>query len=355
MKEKSKKVMMLATSAATQGGISSVVKIYRELDFWKQYHIKWLETHIDGSKGKKLFYAVRSFGYFILAAPLYDLIHIHLSEVPSMLRKFPFFLLSRLYGRKIVLHFHFGRPETTINSRFKRLYRYMFSKADRVIVLSPSLKMLIKEHLSLSGNIVVIYNPCLAIDKKTSVSNIKEPLILYAGVLTQRKGYADLLRAFAFIAKQYPDWMLVFAGTGAIEDGKQKAADFNISNQTRFAGWVSGKEKADLFSKASIFCLPSYMEGFPMAILDALAYGIPVVTTPVGGIPDIIRNQKNGLLFPSGDIPALSHQLKMLMSNARLRKDLSKQSRLMAETLFNPKTIEKQICTLYESVLTKQA
>jgi len=347
---KNKKVMMLATSVSTQGGITAVIKVYQQLPFWQQYHIKWLETHCDGGLWKKLCYALRSFGRFLFTAPSYDLIHIHLSEIPSMLRKLPFFLCARLYGCKVVLHFHFGAPETTINSRLKFLYRYMFAKADRVIVLSLSLKNLINDYLHLSDNIVVIYNPCPIVDK-TAIVTARKNRILYAGMLALRKGYADLLQAFSSIANHYPDWTLIVAGTGDIEKVKQQAAELNIAHRVRFVGWVGGQQKADLFSETSIFCLPSHTEGLPMALLDAFAYGIPVVATPVGGIPDIIRNQENGLLFPAGDVSALSRQLSLLMDNPPLRQHLSQQSCLMAKTLFNPEAIEKQLCTLYESLI----
>jgi glycosyltransferase involved in cell wall biosynthesis len=342
---------MVATSPTTRGGISSVLKVYQQCDFWKDYNIKWVVTHTDGSLFKKMYYALKSFFSFIFIAPRYNLVHIHLSEVPSMLRKLPFFLISRLYHKKIVIHFHSYDPGTTINSRFKPFYRFMFSKADRVIVLSSSWKNWLKDSLRISDTLVVLYNPCM--DVEAIMPEARQNIILFAGALTVRKGYADLIRAFGGIASQAIDWKLVFAGSGEIEKGKKLAEELGISNQIEFAGWVNGTDKAKLFASARIFCLPSYAEGFPMAILDAYSYGIPVITTPVGGIPDIIKDKVNGLLFTPGDIQSLSNCLLQLITHPKERNALRQESYRMAKTIFNPKEIEKQLCALYDELLSR--
>lgn len=77
-----------------------------------------------------------------------------------------------------------------------------------------------------------------------------------------------------------------------------------------FLGWVSGEAKDNAFKEAMIFCLPSYAEGFPMSVLDAWSYGLPVITTPVGGIPDVAQDGVNMLLFNPGDIDMLAKQMK---------------------------------------------
>jgi glycosyltransferase involved in cell wall biosynthesis len=263
-----------------------------------------------------------------------------------MLRKLPFFLVAKLYRKKVVLHFHSYDPATTINSRFKRFYRFMFSKADRVIVLTQTWKDLMKKHLSLSNHITIIYNPCTTTGDQASV--VKQNIILYAGSLIPRKGYADLIRAFHLIREQSAGWKLVFAGAGEIEEGKQLARESSISDRIEFAGWVSGEEKELLFASASIFCLPSYAEGFPMAILDAWSYGLPVIATPVGGIPDILKDKVNGLLFNPGDILTLTRQLLLLIEHPELRDALRRESSTLVTTIFNLQEIEKQICEIYQ-------
>lgn len=175
-------------------------------------------------------------------------------------------------------------------------------------------------------------------------------IILYAGTINERKGYADLIKAFAKIAKSYPEWEVVFAGNGEIEQGEALARELGIEPQIKFVGWVNGMEKDALFRKASIFCLPSYAEGFPMAILDAWAYGLPVITTPVGGIPDVAVDGENMLLFNPGDMDKLADNIERMITDDVLRHKISMASGEFALGQFNMITINKQLARIYESL-----
>jgi len=350
MRNKGKRVLVVATSRNTQGGISSVVNAHENCAYWKEYNVERLETHTDGSKWHKFKVAFISFLRFIFIAPRYDLVHIHLSEITSTLRKVPFFIIAKLYRKKTIIHFHSFDPQTTVNGKYKSVYKFLFSHADRVLVLSLSWKKWIKEYLGLSENIVVVLNPCLT-PISPDIQKEKQPVVLYAGAINNRKGYKDLIRAFALIANQCSDWQLVFAGTGEIEKGKQLATELAISKQVSFPGWITGDEKRKAFSTASIFCLPSYAEGFPTAILDACSYGLPFITTPVGGIPDIIKHNEDGLLFEPGDIDTLSKLLFLLISDKQLREKLGAASLKLAQTTFSLQQIGLQVRSIYQELL----
>jgi len=350
MRNKGKRVLIVATSGKTQGGISSVINAHEDCAYWKEYNIERLETHTDGSKWKKLRIALFAFLRFIFIAPRYDLIHFHLSEIASTLRKVPFFMVAKLYRKKTIIHFHSFDPQTTVNGKHKSVYKYLFSHADKVIVLSLSWKKWIKEYLGLSENIVVVLNPCIT-PISADIQKDRLPVILYAGAINDRKGYKDLINAFGMIANKVPDWKLILAGTGEIEKGKQLATELCISSQVSFPGWVIGTEKNALFATASIFCLPSYAEGFPTAVLDACSYGLPFITTPVGGIPDIINHNENGLLFEPGDIDTLSQLLFQLISDEVLRKRLADASLELAQTTFSLQEIGQQVRSIYQELL----
>ena len=169
--------------------------------------------------------------------------------------------------------------------------------------------------------------------------------------MNARKGYKDMIAAYASIAKEFPEWRIVFAGNGEVAQGKKLASDLGIAAQTEFLGWVSGNEKDKAFKEASIFCLPSYAEGFPMAVLDAWSYGLPVITTPVGGIPDVADDGENMLLFNPGDIDKLSLQMRRLISDEDLRERLHDRSLELAHTTFDAKRINEQIGEIYEELI----
>lgn len=342
------RVLIIATSHKTRGGITSVIKAHQKGEQWKKFHCKWIETHIDKGDFLKLLYFCKGWILFILNLPYFDIVHIHTSEPPSAIRKCLFMWWSKLWKKKVIVHFHAFSPETTINGKYQKVYKYLFSHANKVIVLSQLWEKYVNETFHLGDKIQVIYNPCTTeiLPEKYTKQNI----ILYAGTVNARKGYTDMIKAFAKIAFQYPNWEIVFAGNGEIENGTTLAKELGIDSQTQFLGWISGKDKDKIFKEASIFCLPSYAEGFPMAVLDAWAYGLPVITTPVGGIPDIAKDGENVLLFQPGDCDKLAIQMDRMIKDNILRNHLTKQSIILSQTTFNIDTINKEIGILYKKI-----
>jgi glycosyltransferase involved in cell wall biosynthesis len=341
------KILVLATSPKTKGGITAVIKAYQQCDLWDKYHCRWIATHSDKSGFMKVLYLIKGWLYFMVLLPFYDLVHIHTSEPPSAIRKCLFMPFVRLFRKKVIVHFHSFSPDSTIKSRWACLYQYLFDSADVVVALSPHWKREIENALPTvaKDKIRVLYNPCIS----EPFENVypKRKTILFAGVLVQRKGYTDLIRGFAQIAHKYPEWKLVMAGRGDMRKAQAVTIEYGVEDQVEFAGWVSGKEKDKLFKEASVFCLPSYAEGFPMAVLDAWAYGLPVIATPVGGLPDIAVDGENILLFPVGDVKTLSVKLELIINNNELREKLSSDGLKLSKTVFDKHTIASQLAQLY--------
>lgn len=343
------KVLVVATSRKTRGGITSVINAHEQGQQWSLFHCHWVQTHRDGNPLRKLGYLIGALIDFCCRLPFYDIVHIHISEPVSALRKIPFFVLSKILGKKTIIHFHSFSPETTILGMCRNVYKYLFTHADCVIVLSEFWKEIIIKNLPVYYNAIrVLYNPCpqCLIDKDVE----SKMQILYAGTLNERKGYKDLIKAFALIAKRYPDWKIVFAGNGEIEEGKNLAKNLGIAVQTEFIGWITGNMKAKVFQESSIFCLPSYAEGFPMAVLDAWAYGLPVITTPVGGIPDVAQDGKNMMLFMPGDTNTLAAKMDMMIRDVSLRNAIREESVKLSQTIFNIKVINERLGDIYTDV-----
>ena len=349
MKEK-KSALVVSTSSKTRGGITAVVNAYRTTPLWKDFNCVAIETHIDKSHFVKLAYFLKSLIKFIVSLPKARLVHVHLSAPMSAYRKYPFLVLTKTFKIPLIIHFHAFSAESTVDKRHYKLYSTIFRMADTVIVLSESWKQgLIKDLNIESSKIEVLYNPCPKITVHNDV--IKTNTILYAGTIENRKGYKDLINAFAIVAKVHPDWRLIFAGNGEISEGLQLAKELQMEEKVVFKGWVLGMEKAQLFSEAKVFCLPSYAEGFPMAVLDAWAYGLPVVTTPVGGIPDVAIDGTNMLLFHPGDIELLSEKLIQIISDKDLNKNISAASTAFSTTQFSLETITHQLKEIYQKNL----
>lgn len=342
-----KKVLVVATSRKTRGGITSVVKAHEQGDQWKEFGCEWIETHIDGSVFQKMSYFTKGLLRFIRKVGNADIVHIHMAAVE---RKMPFVFLSRLLNKATVIHLHFPDPQTTVfNPRKAWKYRWCLNRADRVIALSHSWKELLEKEWGIR-NIDVIYNPCPDISPAPAYNaSSYTPYILYAGNLSVRKGYRDLLEAFARVKDRMPGWTIKFAGNGELDNAREIACRLGISDRVELLGWVNGDEKDRAFRNASAYCLPSYAEGFPMGVLDAWAYHLPVITTPVGGLPEIIVDGRNALSFTPGDIEALSECL-LKVADPNVRTTLSCGAAALSEGMFNVATINRQVGALYKKL-----
>lgn len=341
------KVLVVATSRKTRGGITSVVKAHETGEQWKKYHCRWIETHRDGNVVRKLWYLGTALVEYIILLPFYDIVHIHIATTQSARRKRLFFYPAKWLKKKTILHFHPSNEKFLFEPYNQKLYRSLFMKADLVLVLSEQWRRWIKEALDIDKRIQILYNPCPTVNRR---EDLRERNILIAGTIIKRKGYEDIIRGFAKIASKHADWKIVFAGNGEIEQARNIAQEENITSQVSFLGWVNGKEKEKTFQKASIYCLASYGEGFPMGILDAWAYGVPCVATPVGGIADIIVDKKNGLIFPVGDTDKLAAQLELLIQDEKLRKHIVEGTDKYVNGLFNINRINKQLDLIYSSL-----
>ena len=342
-----KKVLVVATSRKTRGGITSVIKAHETGEQWKKYHCKWIETHRDGNSIRKLWYLFISLIEYIFLLPFYDIVHIHIATTQSAKRKQLFFYLAKWMKKKVIFHFYPSNEKFLFEPDSKKFYSRLFSQADLILVLSEQWKRWIKEALNITEHVEVLYNPCPTVNRR---EDLREHNILFAGTIIPRKGYMDLIRAFAKIASKYKDWKIVFAGNGEIDKAQLAIKELNIEQQVKFLGWVRGEQKDRAFQEASIYCLASDGEGFPMGVLDAWAYGIPCVVTPVGGIPDIVKDGVNGLIFPVGDIETLSQKLESLILDESLRKQIVVETDKYVKGMFNISVINKQLDKIYSTL-----
>lgn len=354
---KCKKVLVVATSRKTRGGITSVVKAHETGEQWKKYHCRWIETHRDGAAWRKLAYLIKAFAQFAFLIPFYDLVHIHTADASSATRKWIFACCAKLFRKKILVHVHLANEQSLLDSNVNQRLLKLLHLADNIIVLSPQWKRnLLQVMPEAENNTYVLYNPCMPVRRDNSITKKKQ--ILLAGTICRRKGYDTALKGFSLVAKKYPDWKIVFAGNpyllegfDELEDGKRLAKEYGIEEQVEWLGWISGKNKERVFNETSIYCLASVGEGFPMAVLDAWAYGLPCVVTPVGGIPDLVKDGEQGLLFPVGDSTKMAEALDKMMGNEHLREHIVSQTdKLVANTL-NIKEISHQLENIYQSIL----
>ena len=346
---------MLGTSKNTMGGISSVVKVYCESNLLSAHRIRYISTHKDGPKTAKAFIALNALFEFILStvnSPT-KLVHIHISSRASFWRKSIYVLISNVFRIPVILHLHGSEfqifYEDESGTAAKRFISYVFDSASHVVVLSDTWKDWVSS-ISKNPRIIPIYNPASLPPVATPFSARDEHTLLFLGRLGKRKGTYDLLHAIAKISGEFPNLKLLLGGDGEIDLVKGEVSRLGIENHVTLLGWVSGEQKEQLLKAASIYVLPSYNEGLPMSILEAMAAGLPIVSTPIGGIPEAITDGFEGRLVEPGDVDGLAAALRELLGNADLRQRMGAAARTKVENTFSADIIIPQVEAIYREL-----
>ncbi|NJE05206.1 glycosyltransferase family 1 protein [Thermococcus sp. M36] len=180
-------------------------------------------------------------------------------------------------------------------------------------------------------------------------------VVLYVSRMSPRKGPHVLLNAFQDITRSNDDVTLLMVGSGEMLPFLKAQARFlRMDDRVRFMGYVPGEELPKIFGIADLFVLPSITaEAFGIVILEAMASGVPVVATDVGGIPEVIRESESGLLVPPGNEPALRSAMEALLSDERLAHRLGENGRKAVEERYSWSKVVVEIEKAYEDALQK--
>ena len=343
-----KKVLIIGPSLKTKGGISSVINCHKSTTLWDDWGCLFLPSYHDKNNFYKILYFLKAFFYFFYVIKDFDIVHIHFSQSTSVFRKSIFFIFSKLFKKKIIVHYHGNNTFKNQYNLSYNIYKIFFTNSDAISVISEYWKKLITNRFSLNHTTVtVIHNP---VNFCVENSTYKENIILFAGSIIEAKGYRDLIFAFKIISNTYTDWFLYFAGDGEINDAKKLVNQLGLDKKIKFLGWIEGNVKHNIFHKTKIFCLPSYAEGFPMAILDAFSYKIPVVASNLKCYEDTLFNFRNLLFFNVGDIEKLAHCLKLLIDYPNLSNAFISNNETLIKNQFNLSIIITKLDKLYSSI-----
>jgi glycosyltransferase involved in cell wall biosynthesis len=344
---------MVGTDLAGMGGIRTVVEGYIQAGLFDEIDCTYVTTHRPGSHWTKLVAAVS--GWAEVAARLATLdaplVHVHLSSRASFWRKSVVCLLARLAGRPYLLHVHgseFAQFYEECSPRARRIVSGVLARAALVLALSEAWRMTLRE-ISPQARLDVLMNAVpLPPLEPAQRREEPEPTLLFLGEVARHKGVLELARSFAQVRRQFPRLKLVYGGTGsALQEVRDLTAELELGSRVQFTGWLEAERKRAAFAGATIFVLPSYVEGMPMALLEAMSCGLPTIATAVGGVPEIITHEANGLLIPPGDTAALAAAIARLMSDPQLRQRLGDAARATVAERFSLDTAVRRLLEFY--------
>ena len=257
--------------------------------------------------------------------------HINVAPRGSTFRKMAFAAVARASGVPVLLHLHgsgYDRFFEKCPSPGPSLIRRFFDRADRVAVLGDHWRSFASADLGVPEQKLLTVENGVPEPPSVALPNNSEAHLVFAGQLGSRKGVDVLLDSLAMLNPDTPNWRATLAGGGDPSPFQRQAQAAGIAHKVVFPGWLGEADVGRLMSSADIFVLPSRAENQPIAILEAMARGLPVVSTTVGAIPEQVEHGVSGLLAPPGDYRPLAIALARLIARPAERVMMGEAGRL---------------------------
>lgn len=338
------------------GGISAVVQ------YWSQYveELQYYPTY----KLSNVFVRIGLFAvsYFRLAIRMLidknvKILHLHTAADGSFWRKSLLANLGHLMGKRVILHVHASRFKDFYNEASGNKKRHILKtliNVDVLIVLSDSWKDWFVSIGVPQDRIVVLHNITpYPTEIKAAKVHDKKVHFLFMGEIGQRKGVFDILRALTNHRKELEGMIELRIGGNKHEEKLKKAInDGGLQDMVKFEGWVVGEKKLQMLNWADVFILPSFNEGLPVSILEAMSYGLPIISTPVGGIPEVVEIGRNGILVTPGNDEEIYNAISYYVRNREKIYQEGKQSELVVRT-YMPNCVLNDLKSIYENLIVK--
>lgn len=355
------KVLMVGPGSKAQGGITAVINNYRSSSLWSEFDCHHFSSSSDGPRLARSVYAIWRILVYMLRLVIIrpDLLVIHASGGLSFYRKFVYLLFGRLLRVPMILHLHpayFSEFYAEGSAGRRALIRAAGRWSARIIFLSavqrdPFLAVFPPDKL------VVVSNPVNCWPYQLLLRNW-EPAsrqILYLGWIIPAKGVYDLLDAVPAILREFPDAKVVFAGPKQVERLREMVRERGLDKSVEVLGWVQGFVRLRLLRTSRLLILPSYTEGVPNVILEAMASRLPIITTPVGGIPSVVTDGVTCVMVKPGAVDAIAAAICDLLRDERKCALLAEAGYREVVAKYNLETIAGQLRQVFTQVVTRSS
>ncbi len=304
------------------GGVGTLIGYM--LDAWRACPnaplVRVIDTRGEGGRAAG---AWRFLGAALLLARLcatrrVDLVHAHMTTRGSVARKSLLCGLARILGVPFAVHMHgadFAVFHARLHPAARRATGFVLRRAARVIVLGEGWRdFLVREAGLDAARIVIIVNGVPRPPPRPARAD-GPPRILFLGRIGDRKGVPELLAALASPSLSARAWHATIAGDGEVDRMVRLRDALGLADRVDLPGWASAAEAASLLGQADMLVLPSHHEALPVAVIEALSWQVPVITTPVGAVPEFLTDGVDALLVPPGDVPALARAICSLLDD----------------------------------------
>lgn len=322
-----KRVVMIGPSPSARGGMATVIATLLQHGYAQSGDCEFIATHVDGSLVFKMHTAARALARFswLLATGRVALLHAHVASGVSFWRKAMFISLAHLFGRPVIFHLHGGEFRAFIDQRlsgWKRGFALaLIRRSACVFALTRDAADWLERQGRMPG-IEIFPNPVAVrpVPREASMD------VFFLGRIEEKKGVFDLVRGFGRVHEKIPEARLVLAGDGAVDEARALAAALNIGDVVIFPGWVREEARAHWLSRAGVFVLPSHHEQMPMAVLEAMASGTPVIATRVGAVADMLEDGRCGTVVEVGDVSSMGEAILKILTDQQTARVLAERA-----------------------------
>lgn len=346
-------VVMLGPGLDVRGGVSGVERLLLNA-LPEEVHATHIATMVEGGKLTKtvtFMHAVAKLTMQLRRHP--DVVHIHFASGASNIRKIILARLALALKASVIMHAHGGgynKHWTRMSGLERKITLDTLLRVNRVVVLGEAWRSFFESIGVPKHRIVVLPNPVVLPESVPARPDNGKVRFVYFGLLSQRKGVYDLLEA---VAKLSPECrarvQFVLAGNGEIQQVREHATKIGVQDVVEIREWVDAVERDKLLAAANAFVLPSHAEGLPMSLLEAMAWGLPAISTPVGSISEYIVHGANGLLVEPGAVTELVAAIERLVSQDAERVYMGRLARATVEPLC-VKQYSTRMCAVYRSL-----
>lgn len=342
---------MIGPDSKQKGGIATVIKNFKDNFQFQNTEILFYSTWKEGILFYRLIRTIQSiilFPFFILNNDI-DIVHLHVAQAGSFYRKSLFLIMAKVMNRPVILHMHASQFDIFYKKNGetgKKYIKWIFEKANRVVVLSESW---LEFYQTIADSKFCVMENAVTVPK-VNYYNLHSKNIVCFGRLGKRKGTYDILNLAKRIQKKYPKYTFILYGDGEISKVHKIIENQKITN-VKIGGWIEGSKKQGILEDIKLHLLPSYSEGMPMSILETMGYGIPNITTCVGGIPKVITSGENGYLVHPGDIDSIEKLIIEVIENKEKMNRMSEESYQTIKRQFSIKAYHIKWNNLYKKIL----
>jgi glycosyltransferase involved in cell wall biosynthesis len=357
------RALVIAHDARAKGGVNNFLRIMRRkmrprVDVSRFANGR---RHLERGKAatvKRLAHDYLRFAA-LLACRRFDVVHLNPTlDLSSLPREMVFAWLAKLVQPKAkVLLFYRGWDWTALDAiRTSRWKRAMFlathRRVDRVLLLSSSFKEALVTEGVRARNIHVVSTMFEGDKLRPVLERVpsKDPqMLVFMSRFLPAKGGATTIEAFAAIAADFPGARLTMAGDGPdMPRLRTLARNVGLEDRIDFVGYVAGEMKMELLARARLFVLPTaHPEGMPNAVLEAMAAGDVIITTPIGGITDVVENGANGSLLPSPDATGVAGEIRRYLEDPELAAAIGARNSEKAWRLWESGVVADRITQHY--------